>query len=33
MLSDAGRASFAQFAGQLTGIELITLPDGGAITV
>ncbi|KQO60038.1 MBL fold metallo-hydrolase [Curtobacterium sp. Leaf261] len=33
MLSDAGKGSFAQFAGQLTGIELVTLADGDSITV
>jgi L-ascorbate metabolism protein UlaG (beta-lactamase superfamily) len=33
MLSDAGRGSFAQFAEQLTGIELVTLPDGETIAV
>jgi hypothetical protein len=33
MLSDVGRGSFAQFAGQLTGIELLTLADGDTITV
>jgi L-ascorbate metabolism protein UlaG (beta-lactamase superfamily) len=33
MLSDAGKGSFAQFTGQLTGIELVTLPDGASTTV
>ncbi|WP_413601108.1 MBL fold metallo-hydrolase [Curtobacterium sp. Curtsp57] len=33
MLSDAGKGSFAQFTGQLTGVELVTVPDGETITV
>ncbi|MFZ7089298.1 MBL fold metallo-hydrolase [Curtobacterium sp. RRHDQ10] len=33
MLSDAGRASSARFAEQLTGIELVTLADGETIAV
>ncbi|ROP61160.1 MBL fold metallo-hydrolase [Curtobacterium sp. ZW137] len=33
MLSDAGRGSFAQFTGQLTGTELVTLADGESVTV
>lgn len=33
MLSDAGKGSFAQFAGQLTGIELVTLADGESVAV
>ena len=33
MLSDTGRGSFAQFTQQLTGLELITLPDGASIEV
>lgn len=33
MLSEVGKGSFAQFAGQLTGIELVTLADGETITV
>jgi L-ascorbate metabolism protein UlaG (beta-lactamase superfamily) len=32
MLSDAGKGSFAQFAGQLTGVELVTLSDGETIS-
>ncbi|NYG97644.1 MBL fold metallo-hydrolase [Schumannella luteola] len=33
MLSDAGKGSSAQFAQQLTGIELVTLADGQSITL
>lgn len=33
MLSDVGRGSFAQFTGQLTGTELVTLADGESVTV
>ena len=33
MLSDAGKGSFAQFAQQLTGTELVTLADGETITL
>ncbi|TPW78280.1 MBL fold metallo-hydrolase [Schumannella sp. 10F1B-5-1] len=33
MLSDAGKSSFAQFAQQLTGQELVTLADGQTITL
>lgn len=33
MLSEVGKQSFAQFAGQLTGMELLTLADGETITV
>ena len=33
MLSEVGKQSFAQFAGQLTGTELTTLADGDTITV
>lgn len=33
MLSDAGKQSFARFHEQLTGTELVTLPDGGTITL
>jgi len=33
MLSEMGKQSFAQFAGQLTGTELTTLADGDTITV
>jgi len=33
MLSDVGKGSFAQFAGQLTGVDLVTVADGETITV
>jgi L-ascorbate metabolism protein UlaG (beta-lactamase superfamily) len=33
MLSDAGKGSFAQFTGQLTGVELVTLADGETIAI
>ncbi|WIB27146.1 MBL fold metallo-hydrolase [Curtobacterium sp. MCSS17_015] len=33
MLSEVGKGSFAQFAGQLTGVDLVTLADGETITV
>lgn len=33
MLSEAGRGMFAQYSGQLTGIELLTLQDGESIEV
>jgi L-ascorbate metabolism protein UlaG (beta-lactamase superfamily) len=33
MLSDVGKGSFAQFAGQLTGVDLVTLADGETIPV
>jgi L-ascorbate metabolism protein UlaG (beta-lactamase superfamily) len=33
MLSEAGRGMFAQYSGQLTGIELLTLQDGESIDV
>ncbi|PZF10960.1 MBL fold metallo-hydrolase [Curtobacterium sp. MCPF17_011] len=33
MLSEIGKGSFAQFAGQLTGVDLVTLADGETITV
>ncbi|WP_144765811.1 MBL fold metallo-hydrolase [Curtobacterium sp. 9128] len=33
MLSEVGKGSFAQFAGQLTGVDLVTLADGETIAV
>jgi L-ascorbate metabolism protein UlaG (beta-lactamase superfamily) len=33
MLSEVGKGSFAQFAGQLTGVDLVTLADGETITI
>lgn len=33
MLSEVGKGSFAQFAGQLTGVDLVTVADGETITV